>query len=616
MRRRTLLWSVCAALTAQTNPPYRATQEELARIDAGVAHLDRRIASLRGDAALIADAEVFLKAARWIVRFPEEFYTKEYVAHTLAAIEKGMQRAAAIEAGKPAWPSRRGRVIRAYRSRVDGSVQPYAVFVPESYDPARPIRLDVVLHGRGATLNEVSFIAQHEGPRPPSPDTPHMQLHVFGRTNNAYRWAGETDVFEALASVRARYNIDADRIVLRGFSMGGAGAWHIGLHYPDMWAAVEAGAGFTETRRYARLPEVPPHVEKTLRIYDAADYSLNAWNVPMVGYGGEDDPQLQASVNIRDRLATEGLKLADMRMLFLVGPKTGHRWHPESLAESNKFLDEAAARGRRVPDHIRFVTYTTGYNKCHWITVEKLVRQFERAEVDARREGARVVVTTKNVARVKVDFDGEVVVDGIDARGPAKSPSGLEGKRHALQGPIDDAFLDSFLCVRPSGPPDPELEKFSRNWAKFMRADLPVKDDVLVTEADMRRTLVLFGEPTNNRAMARVAPHLRIVWGKNVIQMGPRSTAKQYPTAYYRLAMISPNPRNLRNYVVLGSGHTFGEADFRGTNALLYPRLGDWAIIDKADGKVVNTGFFTEGWDLPRSPDPSRPQGRAGSIRR
>ena len=24
-------------------------------------------------------------------------------------------------------------------------------------------------------------------------------------------------------------------------------------------------------------------------------------------------------------------------------------------------------------------------------------------------------------------------------------------KRHGLQGPIDDAFLDSFLCVRPTG---------------------------------------------------------------------------------------------------------------------------------------------------------------------
>ena len=56
-----------------------------------------------------------------------------------------------------------------------------------------------------------------------------------------------------------RYKIDPRRIVLRGFSMGGAGAWHLGLHYPDRWAAVEAGAGFTETKRYAKQDNLPAY---------------------------------------------------------------------------------------------------------------------------------------------------------------------------------------------------------------------------------------------------------------------------------------------------------------------------------------------------------------------
>ena len=80
-----------------------------------------------------------------------------------------------------------------------------------------------------------------------------ITLHVFGRTNNAYRWAGEADVFEAIEAVKRNYPIDDRRIVLRGFSMGGAGAWHLGLHHPSLWSSVEAGAGFTETRHYAKL---------------------------------------------------------------------------------------------------------------------------------------------------------------------------------------------------------------------------------------------------------------------------------------------------------------------------------------------------------------------------
>jgi pimeloyl-ACP methyl ester carboxylesterase len=104
------------------------------------------------------------------------------------------------------------------------------------------MRLDVVLHGRAAQMTEAGFLAGKG-----LPQRSYLQLEVFGRTNNAYRWAGETDVFEALESVRSHYNVDPQRIVLRGFSMGGAGAWHLGLHYPDRWAAIEAGAGFNET---------------------------------------------------------------------------------------------------------------------------------------------------------------------------------------------------------------------------------------------------------------------------------------------------------------------------------------------------------------------------------
>ena len=50
-------------------------------------------------------------------------------------------------------------------------------------------------------------------------------------------------------------------------------------------------------------------------------------------------------------------------------------------------------------------------------------------------------------------------------------------------------------------------------------------------------------------------------------------------------------------------GHTFQEADLRGTNALLYPRLGDWAVIkpkptakDPAGYEVVAAGLFDSHW--------------------
>lgn len=183
------------------------------------------------------------------------------------------------------------------------------------------------------------------------------------------RWSGESDVFESLEATRARLPIDPKRIVLRGFSMGGAGAWHIGIHYPDRWAAVEAGAGFTETVRYARLSDLPEHQRRALRVYDAVDCARNVLEVPFVGYGGEKDAQLQAATNIHDALIGDGHRFErsglDRRgpFLFLVGPGAGHTFLSQSRRISEAFIELELAFADRDRDRVRFVTPTLRYDR-------------------------------------------------------------------------------------------------------------------------------------------------------------------------------------------------------------------------------------------------------------
>ena len=157
----------------------------------------------------------------------------------------------------------------------------------------------------------------------------------------------------------------------------------------------------------------------------------------------------------------------DLRALFLVGPKTGHSWHADSRAESNAFIAKALETAGRVPDHLRFVTYTTRFNKAYWLTVAGLDETYKRAEVDAtrNRDGTQYTVTTKNVSRLELEAPGGTFT--IDAQtlkaganpsfekkdskwAVAGTPAGLR-KTHGLQGPVDDAFMDAFLCVRPTG---------------------------------------------------------------------------------------------------------------------------------------------------------------------
>jgi dienelactone hydrolase len=624
-------------------PPSAGQAAEIGR---KIALLQERLSDLRNKNVSdesVVEVEIFHKAAVWIGRF-NEYFRKDAADQTLALLDIGLARAAELDAGKSSWTFATGRVIRAYRSRVDGSAQPYYATVPASYSGRPPGRLDVLLHGTNRRMVEVQFLSQtqvtNDEPQPvPAPDF--LQIEVLGRTNNAYRWAGETDVFEAVEAARRSYAVDENRITLRGFSMGGSGTWHLGLQHPDHWAAIEPGAGFNDTIQYGHMPNLPPYELKTLHIYDSKDYALNSFQLPTAAYTGEIDSQLPNLANIREELANsditfqrDGLNWVtkDIPMIMLVGPNTPHRWDPESRKRCNAFMDEAAKKGRTEPDHIRFVTYTTRYNRCFWVTVDGLDQHYERAEVDATRSKAdgTIQVRTRNVSALmlnapgikKVEIDGQTIAlsGAADLRLLKRGGAWKEGedkglrKCHGLQGPIDDAFLESFLCVRPTDRTSNDmvgryaqetLNNFSNDFAKFFRGQVRIKDDTEVTAADMsQHHLILFGDPESNQLIKRMIAQLPLHWDTRQLAIN----GKTFDSVNHTIAMIYANPLEPSRYVVLNTGHSFHSNEMAATNASLFPRFGDYAVLQlrqpvsaPVESEVLTAGYFDEEWKLPRA---------------
>lgn len=105
---------------------------------------------------------------------------------------------------------------RAYVSKIDGSIQPYGLIVPESYVPNGPqkYRLDVWLHGMHETLSELDFLKRRNRERGVFQPKDTIVLHPYGRYLNVYRFAGEMDVLESIEAVKRQYNIDEDRIAM------------------------------------------------------------------------------------------------------------------------------------------------------------------------------------------------------------------------------------------------------------------------------------------------------------------------------------------------------------------------------------------------------------------
>lgn len=612
-----------------------------------------------------ADLEVYVKAAEWIVRH-QEWYTADSGKQTLAVIEQGIKRADSARDGKTPWLEPKGKsVARGYRSKIDNSVQPYGVVYPAGYgeDPKKKWRLDIFLHGRDSTITEIKYLNQYEGKQAPK-DQDFVQLNIYGRGNNAYRWAGEADVFEAMeyflaaeAALGRKDPIDLRRVVLKGFSMGGAGTWHIGLRHPDRFAVIQPGAGFTTTHGYiAKLPEtLPDYQEKCLRIYDAYRYAENAFNVPIVAYSGEIDPQRKAAENIQAELKRLGL---GDRMAHLIGPGLEHKFPPEwqkaAETELKKYVGEGRGR-EEFPKHVKFITYTAKNGNFGWVQIRELDQEYERAVVEAEWKDQKLKVTTKNVRRVDLQdppdnsFPSELVIDGQQVKGAnlnlkgatetgTRRPTQLfwlaknDGKWRLytvldaiqeasvrlhksddLQGPIDDAFTRKFVCIVGTGKPfhesaartaEAQFERFKREWDKYMRGHLVVQKDINVNEADIAAgNIILFGDPGNNLVIARLLKRaFPLKWTESDMEFG----GKRYDPSTHLPMMIFPNPLG-KGYIVLNSGHTFHEADFKGTNALLYPRLGDYAVVkptptekDPAAFEVITAGLFDENWQFPK----------------
>ena len=585
-----------------------------------------------------ADVEIFLKAVRYALEF-DEWYDKkpeDGVKKAMKLLEEADRRIAALKRNETPWMDGAGWKVLGFYSQIDGSAQPYAVEVPEGLQwgrAAKPVPMWIWLHGRGDTATDLPFIAGRLGSTKPGQFQPKgtIVIHPFGRYCNGWKSAGETDVFEARDDAVARFNGDRDRIALAGFSMGGAGAWHMGAHFADEWACVHAGAGFVDVKRYQKLtPEkMPPAYEQTLwGVYDVPGYARNFFNVPLVVYSGEQDSQRDAAAYMEEVLAGEGLK-----MTHHIGSGMGHKYHPEVIQTVQAEIEAAVAKGRDpMPKKVVLQTRTLGYSTLFWVRLLSQEQSWQDTRIEAELgEKGMLRVVTKNARAFEVRpafpvnavvVDGaafgpqeRTFVKGANGRWKAAMWDGAERKREGQSGPIEEPLKRSFLVVLPEGDSaspavtawvNAESAHFLKRWRGLMRGDVRVKKAAEVTPEDLaRHTLVLWGDAKSNPLVAKVlaaesTKSLPLIWNEKALKLG----SVEVDGATHVPVMVRPNPLEPRGTVILNSGLTFREAHDK-TNSLQNPKLPDWAVLDitvppdaEKAGRVVEAGFFGEDWGL------------------
>jgi len=524
-----------------------------------------------------------------------------------------------------------------YWSEIDGTVQPFGVALPGDFDRSRRWPLLVLLHGQGL-FKPYQCRAR--------PERGMIVVAPQGRGGMDYKFVGETDVLRAVDEASRLFPVDPDRVYLAGNSMGGTGAWHVATRFPDRFAAIMPVSGSTDVRVWAELwnwttPADSPQRDVRDFLRDdtgALAYAANLLNVAVVAVHGEEDP-------IVDRMHSERMVAAlkrnahpsvTLNLLPLVE-------HGVRVSESKGL---AGLRRTERPARVRYRTAWLRYDGAYWVRIRGIGKRLRFAEVDAAAdpESGSITVRTGNVTALELladrtPLDGPpraLTIDGCRVDLAAGSPLrftrdeaggwrqsarvATDGeafpppKSGEVEGPVEHAFMSSFVVVGPSedspraAAAREAAEAFASMWRMRFGSPPRTRRDLDVTEADIAdHGLVLFGGPGENTLAARVIGALPVSIGSDGVTLGGRTYSG--PGAGVKLCY--PNPLNPRRYVVLVAGvapESYADVNVRFGNWFDWIPYDcrshfDYAVFDDLTvGRSPETflawGFFGERWEL------------------
>lgn len=178
--------------------------------------------------------------------------------------------------------NRTGFVRKAFRSKLDNTLQPYVVSVPADFDKSKKYPLLVYLHGSESYETNLPNYLIPEG---------FIAVSPFGRgTSNAFtRDNAQEDIAEAIDAVREDFPIDDTRILLTGFSMGGYGVYRTYFETPQKYRAIAIFSGGPSLgKNYAKGLPAPDFMdEKNLIPFKG---------VPVFIFHGEKDRNVSFAV--------------------------------------------------------------------------------------------------------------------------------------------------------------------------------------------------------------------------------------------------------------------------------------------------------------------------------
>jgi predicted peptidase len=154
-----------------------------------------------------------------------------------------------------------GKQVEQSLGTSDGASIPYLLYLPEAYSPSgEPVPMILFLHGRGESDGPLSLVTKWGPPRRLAAGESMNYLVVSPQCPRESFWSADDQqqrLTELLAHIQKEFNVDKDRIILTGLSMGGFGTWRLAADHPDVFAAAAPVCGRGNPQDGAKLVKLP-----------------------------------------------------------------------------------------------------------------------------------------------------------------------------------------------------------------------------------------------------------------------------------------------------------------------------------------------------------------------
>ncbi len=330
--------------------------------------------------------------------------------------------------------------------------------VPESYRRDKPTGLIVFMHGGGRTTSRRAPGVFLDFPEEDGPEIDMAFGDVFADSgmiavgpsapwdeDTAYRWCvdeAEAYLADVILECKSRFNIDPDRVVLMGHSMGGFGAFHHIQRSPDRFAAVISSSG-SWMRGYW------PAIRGTKLYFINGVHDARAgvrWHYTDVEYGRQTDKLLTAAGinhqyvehNGKHSIGYNRKQIAAMLKEIARTPRDPYYPHIAlatpmgyssnycSTVTDNRWLSlNETTRGEIEFDELR----SNGSEDFDEWRLRHRTREHRGASIEAVNEGNnRIKLTTQNVRRLTVWLHPKMVDVGKPVRIVVDGKTRFEGR--------------------------------------------------------------------------------------------------------------------------------------------------------------------------------------------